>query len=154
VDNRIEGFRKSGPGYAQFFPVHNRKTMQQSFTARGQLYEHFTMILVSMPTPHGALVDETIDQLHRTVMAKAEPLRESGYGRANPSRQTLDCQKQLMLLGLYALGTGGFLAEMQELADTVTELSESAEASLGKVGVGRFPAAVILTSIHWRRPVS
>jgi hypothetical protein len=98
--------------------------MQQSFAVWRKFHEHLAVILISEPTSQGALVNETIYKLHSTVMAKAELPGERSYSRTSAPGQALDRQKKLMLLGFDTFGTGRFLAEVQELTDSVPELSE------------------------------
>jgi len=76
----------------------------------------------------GALVNKAIYKFHSAGMAAAELLREGGISGTSALGQALDGQEKLMLLRFDALGASGFLAEMQELPDTMPGLSKPAKA--------------------------
>jgi hypothetical protein len=59
-------------------------------------------------------------------MAKTEVLGENVDGGASSFRQSFDCEKKLMLLGLDAFRSGGFFAEVQELPNTAPEFGKLA----------------------------
>jgi hypothetical protein len=109
--------------------MQNRKPMQQGFAVRRQFYQHLAVVIISVPAPQGTALNEAVDKLHGTVMAKAELARERSNCRADTLGQTFDGQEQLMLLRLDASGPGYLLAGMKKLPDAVTELGELAEPS-------------------------
>jgi hypothetical protein len=129
IHHRPEGLGKSRTRHAQFLPVQNRKPMQQVLAVRREFYQDLAMIIISVPAPQCTALNQTIDKFHRTVMAKAELARERSNRGADALGQTFDGQEELMLLRFDAPGSGYLLAGMQELPNTMTELSESAEAS-------------------------
>jgi hypothetical protein len=100
----------------------NREPMQQHFAVWGQLDQHFAMILIARPALQSSAFDQPADQLDRTVVAQTELLRDCRHGWTRAGWQALDGEQKLMLLGFDALGTGGFLTEVQELPDTMAEL--------------------------------
>jgi hypothetical protein len=93
-----------------------------------EFYEHFAMILIPVSTPQGVVVNETTDKFHRTMMAKAELLRECRNSRTSSLGQALHSQKKLVLLGFDAFRTSRFLTKVQELPDTAPKLSKLAKA--------------------------
>ena len=80
--------------------------MQQGFTTRRKLHEHFAMIVISVPATQSALVNETVYELHGAVMAKAELLGKCGNRWTSPPGQALNSQEKLMLLGLDPFASG------------------------------------------------
>ena len=117
-----------------------------------KFHKHFAMILIPVSTLQGALFNETIYKFHSAVMAQAELLRECGNSGTSALGQALDHQEKLMLLRFDALGASGFFAKMQELPDTVAELSKPAKARFRNIRFVYFRAMVILAGNHWRRP--
>jgi hypothetical protein len=103
--------------------------MQQCLAAGCKVHEHFGLILISVPAPHGVPINDTIYKLSRAVMAKAELMGERGHGGTSVPSQALNGQEKLMLLGFNTLGAGGFLAKMHKLRDTVPELSKRTKVS-------------------------
>jgi hypothetical protein len=102
--------------------------MQQGLAVRRKFHEYFAMILVPVSALQSALNNETIYKFHRAVMAKAELLGECGNSGTSALGQALDREEKLMLLGFDTLGAGRFLAKVQELPNTVPELSKPTKA--------------------------
>lgn len=102
--------------------------MKQSLTAGRKFHKHLATIRTPVPAPQSTLVHKTIYKFHRTVMAKAELLRERSNSGMSTPRQALDRQEKLMLLGFDALGMSRFLTKVMELTDTVSELSKPPKA--------------------------
>ena len=103
--------------------------MQQVLAVRRKFDQHLAMVIIAVPALQGAALDKPIDKLHRTVMAKAKLSRNRRNCGTDALRQAFNSQQQLMLLRFDTPGSGYFLTKMQELPDTVTELSKSAKTS-------------------------
>ena len=84
--------------------------MEQFFTVPREFDQHFAAVLVAVPANHRPVLHEAIDQLHRTVMAQAEPLRKRPYSGTSPLGQSFHGEKKLVLLRFDSLRPSGFLA--------------------------------------------
>jgi hypothetical protein len=129
-----------------------REPVQQHFSVWRELNQHFTVVLIAGPAPQRSALDQPINQLDRTVVTKAELLRNGPHRRARAGRQAFDGEQKLVLLGFNALGAGGFLAEVQELPDTVPELGQLAKPKFGYIRSARRGEVGVLTMSHRRNP--
>jgi hypothetical protein len=102
--------------------------MQQHFSMRREFNQDFSLILVAVPATKGAALYQPIYEFDRAVVTKTKLLGKRCDGGTAVLRQSLDCQQNLVLLGLNTLGAGRFFAEVQELPDTVTELGKPPKA--------------------------
>jgi hypothetical protein len=75
------------------------------------------------------MLNEAIDEFHRTVVAQAEPFRKRPDCWTTSLRQSFYGEEDLVLLRFDALRPGSFFAYMQELT--------YAKAELGKLPVSR-----------------
>jgi hypothetical protein len=73
--------------------VQDRKPVQYGVAARRKFHEHFAAILIPVPAPQRALVNETIYKFHRTVMPKAELPGECGNSRTSAFGQAFERQE-------------------------------------------------------------
>jgi hypothetical protein len=69
---------------------------------------------------------QPVRQLDGAVMPQAKPGRHGRDSGTNPLRQPLNGEQQLMLLRLDPVRSRGFLAEVQKLANPVSECRDLA----------------------------
>ena len=69
---------------------------------------------------------QTIAQLDGGVVADVQPAGNFRDRRVNVFRQALQCEQQLMVLRIDAIGASRLFAEMQEAPDLVAEFGERA----------------------------
>ena len=106
--------------------MQNGKPVQQVLAVRGEFNQHFAAVLIAVAAFHGALIDETIHQFYRAVVAKTQPLRKRGDSRTSARRHAFHGEKKLVLLRLDPLRSGSFFAEVKELANAVPKLGKLA----------------------------
>jgi hypothetical protein len=98
------------------------------------------------------MLHETVDQLCRTVMAKAEPLRKRAHGGTSSLGHSFDGEQELVLLRFDAFGPGCFFAHMQELADAVTEFGKLAVARSRNISAVYSRLNAVVTHNHFSVP--
>jgi hypothetical protein len=106
------------------------------------------VILIAVASRHRSLLHETVNQFHHAVMAKAEPVREGCDRGAGFFGQAFDGEEKLVLLRFNVTGASGFFAEVQELADAVTEFRKLAITCLGNISVHFSRANVAIAGNH------
>ena len=94
---------------------------------RGQFYEHFSTVLLTVPTCDRSLVHEAINEFYRAVMAQAESFRERPDGGTTSRRQSFDGQKDLEADAvLMPFDRAASSLKCRELANAITELGKAA----------------------------
>ena len=102
--------------------------MKQRLAMRREFNQDFSLIFITVLTANGAAFDKAVQESDRAVVAETKLLRKRSNGGTGALRQTLDGQKDLVLLRLNSLGAGRFFAKAQKLPDTVTELGKAPKA--------------------------
>jgi hypothetical protein len=100
--------------------------LQELLAVTRESEEHFASIMLVMVLNNGSVRDGAVDQLDRTVMAKAQPLGKRSDRGPDAFGQTLDGEHQLVLLRIDTVITRRLLAEVQKLADTVAKFGDLA----------------------------
>jgi len=123
--------------------------MQQLFAMGSEFYQHFTTVLVTLPSYHRSMFHEAVDYFNRAVMAQAKPLRNRPDVGTGSRRQSFDGEQHLVLLRFNALGTSGFFAYVKELADAMTELGKLAISRARNFSRTCRRANVLAVWSHW-----
>ena len=102
--------------------------MKQRLAMRREFNQDFSLIFITVLTANGAAFDKAVQESDRAVVAETKLLRKRSNCGTGTRRQTLDGQKDLVLLRLNSLGAGRFFAEAQKLPYPVTELGKAPKA--------------------------
>jgi len=98
-----------------------REFAQHLFTLRSEFDEHAPLILIVATALDEVTLYHTINQLDRTVVLNLKSFGELADGSFSPLRQSLEREKQLMLLRLKTCFASNLLAEMQKAPDLIAK---------------------------------
>src|SRR5215469_9640565 len=121
VNQSIKCLDQGRPGHLEFGMMKQRELPQHLFTLRSEPDEHAPLILIVATALDKATLYHTINQLDRTVMLNLEPFGQLADGSFSPRGQSLEREKQLMLLRLKASLASTLLAEMQKAPNLIAK---------------------------------
>jgi hypothetical protein len=111
-------------GGFQFRAVLDRERLENPFALRRQIDPDLAAILLRPAAPDELAGLQAVDQLDNAVVPGLKARGQFPYRRPGRRLHPLDCEQELVLLGLETHFPGRRLAEAQELAYLESELGE------------------------------
>jgi hypothetical protein len=113
--------------------------------------QDFTTILIAVPAPYCAMFHKAVHQLDGAVMTKAKSLGKRRDGGTSSFGQPFDRKQKLVLLGFDGPGSGSLFAEVQELADAISEFSELPVTGSRDISAWCFRANILAAESHLKQ---
>lgn len=104
--------------------MRRRQALYLCLASDRKAHFHAAAVAVRMHAFGEAAPDKPVDQPYGAVMPKLEPLGQFAYGDVVASRESLDGQESLMLLGGESGLHSGLLTESLETPERVAQLGE------------------------------
>jgi len=124
AEQRAQCIEKRRPGGFQFRAVLDRKRLENPLAFRCQIDPDLAAILLRPSAGDELACLQAVDQLDNAVVPGLKARGQCPYRRPGRRLHPLDCEQELMLLGLEPHFSGRSLAEAQELAYLESELGE------------------------------
>lgn len=115
---------------------------QHFFAPHGQMDEHQASICGRVRTSHQFIMHQPVNQPHGAMVAQLQAFGQFTDGNLLTSREALDGEQRLMLLGREAGSARRLFAEVEELPEGVTKRRERFILRFGQAAGGGHRRAV------------